>query len=818
MSKRSADLDGPTGPSEPGSPPMAGSRPPSSLGPSADSAPLPWPPGVSGPTCDEPTVPHLGVLFVHGVGYQLSGEIFRSNSARLVRFLREAMYPDDPLRDPVRYGTRSVGWNEQPLIEIALPVTDEQGKRSSVHWVLSEAYWASTFEPPDLGTVAEWLGPGQGAARAARRLRYPGSRTGPPPAEDGSPPDASIGPLEALVSVGVAIVLGVYSLLRGLFAIIPIQALRTALIGPIDRFLTQWAGDMRIMLFDEGQASIIRDRVARAAKTLALFGCGQTVVIAHSGGVVSTYMTLTDGLYSKNLAIPLYITYGQGLAVAWRLLGIGNQTNQQMASRIGGRLADRLPSATTWFNYWGTDDPVPAGPLDDPPPPAGRARNIRVNNTWATREDHNAYFDNDEEFVHSIVEKLWSQVPGGDWTAAVSRATGHDQSVLVAGATRERDRRLSRVGVHSMWASLVSSATSIAILGAIFVGLVGYWIGVRDALTRPFEDITDAISDAWATIPGTEVLDEPAEFLHDLDFWWLALIGYCFWTVILILAAWFLLRPPAADWRVASGGRFSQLCAAGFVATVAIVAQGVAYLAGLPGLLGVAIGSTPWWRSEWPQETLNRGVEDVVTQVVPHATLGPILAGLLRNLLMFAALALVAVVVIGIIRTLRNRGPAALRVIGLTAYSAGIVVIIVGAAYAVVVSPGFASNLLGWALIAVLLSLLGKIGDWRWHQWDLQERWEARASLRGAIKRRRWGRKLDAVVFATVGTAVVGIAFAIAARPLALDAANVVILAGTAAAGIAMLAGGAQDYINQEQPTADGTSPTDVPTAASRAL
>jgi len=785
---------------------------------STDGSRFPWPADIGGPKCDKPDVPHLGVLFVHGVGYQLSGEIFNSNTARIVRFIREAMYPDDPLRDPVRYGTRSVGWNQQPLIEIELPVVAKDGTRSVVHWVLSEAYWAATFEPPDLPTVAEWLGPGQGAARAARRLRYPGRRTGDQPSQEADPPGAGIGAYRALISVAVAVILGVYSLLRGLFAIIPIQALRTALIGPIDRFLTQWAGDMRIMLLDESQASIIRDRIARAAKALEDFGCAQTVVIAHSGGVVSTYMTLTDPLYNTRLKITRYITYGQGLAVAWRLLDIDRNTNTDVSSRVAGRLADPLPKGIKWDNYWATDDPVPAGPIDDPPPAARRARNIRVDNAWSTREDHNAYFDNDEGFVQPVVASLWEAVPGEGWEQAVARAGGREVDELAAAGEGERQRRQSRVAVHSMWGHVVNSVTAIAILGAVLAGLIGYWTRQADVLTRPLDDVTTVLSSAWASIPGTSVLKEPIDYLHSLDLWWLSVIGYGFWTAILSAAVWFLLRPAWRDWWFAAGGRAWQRLATVVVTLLAGFAGLLAIGAGIPGLLGVSIASIPWWRTEWPQEVLNRGIRQWAEGWAADPNVAAIVAGMVRNFVMFLALALAAVIVVLGVRLIRRFGPSQARLLGLAAYQAGLILILVGAAYAAIASRGFGSNILGWVLAAILLAIVGKIGDWRWHQWDHQERWEARATLRGGEKRRRFGRWLDLVIFAIAGIGVTAIGVGIAIRPLELAGANGLIVAGLALAGSAILIGGAQDYVNQETPTAPGMSPTDVPTAASRAL
>ena len=75
------------------------------------------------------------------------------------------------------------------------------------------------------------------------------------------------------VSVLSAIILTLYGLLRGLTAIIPIQAVKdAAILHTFDDFLTGWFGDVRILLFDPAQSANIRGGLAEAVSRLRAVG------------------------------------------------------------------------------------------------------------------------------------------------------------------------------------------------------------------------------------------------------------------------------------------------------------------------------------------------------------------------------------------------------------------------------------------------------------------------------------------------------------------------------------------------------------------
>ena len=137
------------------------------------------------------------------------------------------------------------------------------------------------------------------------------------------------------MSVLAALVLTLFALFRGVSGLIPIAAVRdSAILKTFDTFLTGWFGDVRILLYDPAQSANIRGGLARAVRALRAQGCGRMVIVAHSGGVMVSYLTLTDPALD-DVQVDKLITFGEGWNLALRLSPKRRQT-----VRDGGSAAD----------------------------------------------------------------------------------------------------------------------------------------------------------------------------------------------------------------------------------------------------------------------------------------------------------------------------------------------------------------------------------------------------------------------------------------------------------------------------------------------
>ncbi|MBA2381467.1 MAG: hypothetical protein H0V73_05080 [Chloroflexi bacterium] len=214
------------------------------------------------------------------------------------------------------------------------------------------------------------------------------------------------------VTIGVFLLYLVFRILR----VVPIKAVQEfALVRAIAFFLSDWFGDVRLLLADRAQAANVRAAVASAVMSVQAEGCGTVVLIGHSGGTIAGYMTLTDPTY-LSLAVDRFITHGQALGLAWRL---GHACDPSRPDRVAARLyaGDRLRiplhnvrDKLKWVDFWGTHDPAPAGGFgvgcDVNVPAQVNGESIRVFNRMSLRNDHGAYWDNDEAFVLPVARLI----------------------------------------------------------------------------------------------------------------------------------------------------------------------------------------------------------------------------------------------------------------------------------------------------------------------------------------------------------------------------------------------------------------------------
>ena len=223
------------------------------------------------------------------------------------------------------------------------------------------------------------------------------------------------------------VIVPIYSVLRVLGSL-PIPGLKDAVsTTQIDLFLTNWFGDVRILLADRAQAANLRTQMATAILKLRAYGVDSVVVVAHSGGTVLSYMLLADPFYD-DLDIDKFITHGQALGMAWTLGHLEDEVRPDYDD--GLRAGDRLMRLAHHPRPDGTAVDAALGRLPRQPRPGaglhrvglaeGHARpppgqpgpgdkpdqSWTVFNRMSVRNDHGGYWDNEEQFVIPLLREL----------------------------------------------------------------------------------------------------------------------------------------------------------------------------------------------------------------------------------------------------------------------------------------------------------------------------------------------------------------------------------------------------------------------------
>ena len=294
-------------------------------------------------------------------------------------------------------------------IELRIPPATPSGPER--RWILTEAWWASHVAPPSLGTMTSWLGP-QGASG-----RIVAGILGNP--EAGGPVTGGLIKLAQIllvpfVSVLAALVLTMFALFRGVSGLIPIAAVReSAILKTFDTFLTGWFGDIRILLYDPAQSANIRGGLARAVRALRAQGCGRMVIVAHSGGVMVSFLTLTDPALD-DVQVDKLITFGEGWNLALRLSPKAPPDGSGMADGCGRTSPARRRTFAGATSGERTTRPR-TGRCCSTRSASWRGRTrfgpARSGTAAASLDDHGTYWTNDEEFVISVLREI--DVPDG---------------------------------------------------------------------------------------------------------------------------------------------------------------------------------------------------------------------------------------------------------------------------------------------------------------------------------------------------------------------------------------------------------------------
>jgi hypothetical protein len=350
-----------------------------------------------------------GIVFVHGIGSQVPGETLLQWSEPLIDQLtnwrvRNGVTPADPvIRAEVNFSD-GIG-----AIEVRVP--PGPGSTTERTWVMTEAWWASRVSPPSLSTMTSWLGPRGAAGRIVDGILA--NREGNSIAT-GAFIFLARAALVPFVSVLAAVVLALYALFRGVSGLIPIQSIReSAILKSFDTFLTGWFGDVRVVLYDPAQSANIRAGLARAIRGLRQERCKSVVVVAHSGGVMVSYLTLTDPAFD-DCQVEKLITLGEGWNLALQLSPADAPDGSGMADRLRVDITDRQ-KGLRWRDFWATNDPAPAGKLKLDQivgtPDHSRIRSGRVWNRRSLLGDHGTYWANEEEFTIPVLQEI--DVPRG---------------------------------------------------------------------------------------------------------------------------------------------------------------------------------------------------------------------------------------------------------------------------------------------------------------------------------------------------------------------------------------------------------------------
>jgi hypothetical protein len=707
-----------------------------------------------------PEVPHVGIVFVHGIGSQEAGATLLEWGGRIIGLLLDARAVQEAKGDPVIDCQLDPGPSESRFIELQLPTA--KNKQGHVvpeqHWVMTEAWWARRVQPPSFGEMAEWLGP-RGAVKRIVTAMLPRSRTEHDPrmrpavsvqrlerkmntsrllwdvlrrrAPNGQPvvkENAAIGSIygnagpspgpavEAagnvvsdigtlLTKVGAglyfqaisALVLVVYGALRSIEKVLPIGPLKNgALTRPIDRFLLEWFGDVYVLLRDPAQSASVRSRLIDALNDLHANDCTSVAIVAHSGGAIVSYMTLADEA-KKGVKVDRLFTLGEGLNLAWRLT-TGDDGVVDAETR---RRYDRLYTDA----FKDRDDLVwdDFWASQDPAPvgvltPDGQTMNDASLGRIRTHAVWNrlAFREDHGTYWDNDEEFLIPMARLLDENPIGARMFADSDEDV-----RRSNRRRRRLSFLSLWRQLVLVAPTAAIM-AVFAASSDY-----------VSQVGSTVAQAWSKLPGNEIISNPVTSIRDLGL------------------------------ETSDVGRF-------LAETGVWVIAAVLGLLTLVALLAPPERPVPWYdKKKKPWRPFN--LFALFLRFLPWVVAGPVVVIVIRAWFQFSS---------GATATGGEVGEAILRAFGVTLIVAVLASLMFGSPWKVGWAPSWLRDgvemavtigvmavvavlavspfvailafeqvgtlVLGVATVIIAFQVIGRIGIWRWNVWDDRERVAAR--------------------------------------------------------------------------------------------
>jgi hypothetical protein len=393
----------------------------------------------------------VGIVFVHGIGSQPTAETLFDWARPIVRTVwawseRQAIIDETGFRDPVDVAQVDLTGRSTPFIQLIVPAVAPRGGRPPVPpqtWIMTEAWWAADIRPANITEMVTWsirhvpaiISGIIGGIRMSKQRRPadPNAPDEPRPLKGSVVAFADAILVGALFGAAAAVAAPVYLALR-VIQTLPIPGAKEKLnTGPLDWFLGEWFGDVRVLLHDRSQAANLRMRLATTIDKVRNFGAEHIILVAHSGGTVLSYMMLADPSHD-HLEVDKLITHGQAIGLAWK---VGGQDSLDTPGYDEGlRTGDRLLRSVhrerpgrrwpRWVDFHATHDVAPAfsaAGWPDPrdPPPGKKPRHEcdgpdeswTVSNRMSVIRDHGGYWDNEESFVIPLLREL--DTPTGTW-------------------------------------------------------------------------------------------------------------------------------------------------------------------------------------------------------------------------------------------------------------------------------------------------------------------------------------------------------------------------------------------------------------------
>jgi pimeloyl-ACP methyl ester carboxylesterase/uncharacterized membrane protein YidH (DUF202 family) len=737
----------------------------------------------------------VGIVFIHGIGPQLAGQTLLDWARPIIEVIadwRDAhrgelvtkgddtrpAEQDRYLTDPVVKANIDFSGETFPVVQVRVPGLQKFGEADprgrDRRWIMTETWWAQEIRPPTLATMITWLGEQGGVGRIIAGIEKHSIGDGPLQFV------AKLS-LNAFVSVIVSFVLLVFLTLLGIARLIPFGPLKNAVfLGLAASFLTDWFGGARTLLKDQAQSANVRGRLVMTIKALRAYGCRDVVVVAHSGGTMVSWMTLTDPAW-PNLRVQKLITIGEALNLGWRLEnenpdGRGAPT-LPFGNRMNAKLAVIQPSLL-WRDFWGTHDPAPAGRPDlpkDNPPGDGRFLEEKVWNRMNILEDHGGYWDNDEQFVVPLVREL--DVPRGD--RAGSRFFDDDVERAL------RALRKQRVGLLALLRRVTFGMPVLAILAALTMTSRGVVPQAGDVLMA-----------AVGRIPGNEIIAGAGTVLNGVGDACLVSAG----TGCLLSVTW--------------GGVY----AFGTVVLTIIFALVIVQALG-------PVGVGPLWAGRWIGRlaftTIDVAIGVAIGVIAILWVINMVASGIDSDLLVAAIVGVPGLWALGqagpiVRRAIRNKdnpkkssdgvvraGLIALSALVLAVVLVGLVVavlaiLLVLAGNTVLDQSGDTQRfVLGTVLIICAGQLIGRLGAWRWAVWDARERRRCRRTPFETPPRLWVYVQCTLLLLATALLAIIAATGGIAILWIRTELVPSLMILGALLIGIAML-GVARDVVDAD--------------------
>jgi hypothetical protein len=248
------------------------------------------------------------------------------------------------------------------------------------------------------------------------------------------------------------------------------------------------------------------------------------VLVAHSGGAIVSFATLSDPAYLDRQVAKL-ITIGEGLKLAWSLADERQDEHLTGRARLGGDL--RARPRLRWVDVWASYDPAPAGGLPErahlklaDPDQVERLRHEyrgstvvedrAVTNRMSVARDHGTYWENAEGFLVPLVRHLDDALGDGSRSRFYERQ--EDRWARI-------ERRRQRVGVLAGWdwlGSLTGAFAALVLLAADNIPAVGQLLpGQAGRLAAAGDGLTQLIN----ALPGGSILGAPFAAYGQLVGW-----------------------------------------------------------------------------------------------------------------------------------------------------------------------------------------------------------------------------------------------------------------------------------------------------------